>query len=75
MIRNSKKIQKTNVLSSTDLERFGGAVKHIRQVWEHMAEADEADFEERELFVEMAAKVLFLRSKLSELDKNNDSVN
>ncbi|HMS22473.1 MAG TPA: hypothetical protein PKA38_01795 [Candidatus Levybacteria bacterium] len=73
MKRNSKKIQKTNVLSSTDLERFGGAVKHIRQAWENMA--DETDFEERELFVEMASKVLFLRSKLSELDKSNDHVN
>ncbi len=73
MKRNSKKIQKTNVLSSTDLERFGGAVKHIRQAWENMA--DETDFEERELFVEMASKVLFSRSKLSELDKSNDHVN
>ncbi|MBP6913610.1 MAG: hypothetical protein KBC00_03305 [Candidatus Levybacteria bacterium] len=73
MKRNTQKIQKTNVLSSSDLERFGGAVKHIRQAWENMA--DETDFEEREMFVEMASKILYLRGKLSELDKSNDMVN
>lgn len=72
-IRDDKKIQRTNVIFSADLERYEGAVKKIRDAWENLPE--DIEFHEREMFIEIASKVLFLQNRLREVEKDDRDIN
>lgn len=70
---NEDKLHRTNVVSSSDLDRFEGTVKLIRQAWDNLP--DDIEVHEREMFVEIASKVLALQNNLREQDKEKESLN
>lgn len=72
-MRKDKKNQRTTVIGSAELDRFEGTVKNIKRAWDSMP--DDADFSEREIFVEIASKVLFMQNRLREQDKDNRNIN
>lgn len=73
MKRVDTKIQRTNVIFSADLDRYEGTIKKIRQAWENLPEDIESS--EREMFIEIASRVLFLHNRLREVEKEKDSLN
>ena len=75
MINRNKesKIRNTNIVSSMDLDRYGGTVKMIRQAWDSLPE--DIELHEREMFVEIASRVLILQDRLREADKDRKNVN
>lgn len=72
MTKNNK-IQFTNTISSLDLDRYEGTVKKIREAWENLPE--DIEISEREMFIEIASRVLFLHNRLREVEKDNKNVN
>lgn len=68
-----KKIHRTNTISSTDLDRYGGTVKLIRRAWDNLP--DDINMSEREMFVEIASRVLILQNRLREPDKDGRNIN
>lgn len=73
MIKNDSKITRTSTISSSDLDRYEGTVKKIREAWDNLP--DDIEMHEREMFVEIASKVLFLHNRLREVEKDNKNVN
>lgn len=72
-MRKQDRIQKTSVITTADLDRFGGTVRNLRHAWEHLPE--DIALEEREMFIELTSKVLTLHNKIREQDKNNSNLN
>ena len=68
-----KKIHRTNTISSTDLDRYNGTVKMVRNAWDNLPE--DIELHEREMFVEIAGKILDLQGRLRESDKDQKNVN
>ncbi len=68
-----KKFQRTKVIGSSELDRFEGAVKNIRHAWDNLPE--DVDFSEREMFVEIASRVLWLQNSLREEEKDTRHIN
>lgn len=68
-----EKIHRTNVVTSADLDRYGGAVKLMRQAWDNLPE--DVDSVEREMFVEITSRVLTLHTSLSDREKDTNEVN
>ncbi len=73
MKKTDRKIQRTNTMTSADLDRYRGTVKLIQQAWDNLP--DDIDFTEREMFIEISSKVLTLQNTLREKDKETDSIN
>lgn len=73
MINRKDKIYRTTTISSEELERSDEVVQHIRNAWENLPE--DIDISEREMFVEIATKVIKLHSALSEEKKRKDHLN
>jgi hypothetical protein len=73
MTNNENKIKRTNIVSSTDLDRYEGTVKIIRQAWDTLPEDIEPH--EREMFVEIAGKILILQETLRESEKDRKNIN
>lgn len=70
---SDRKIQRTNVISSADLERYEGTIKQVRIAWENLPE--DIDTTEREIFIEVASRVLFLHNRLREAEKDKERIN
>ncbi len=69
----SDKIQKTNVVFSSDLERSGGAVRLIRNAWDNLPE--DIDMTEREMFIEISSRFIKLNEALREEQKDKGGIN
>lgn len=67
------KIYTTTTISSEELERSDDVVQHIRSAWENLPE--DIDMSEREMFIEIASKVIKLHSSLVEEKKQKDHLN
>lgn len=72
-MRKQDKIQMTSVITTSDLDRFGGTVKNLRDAWEHLPQ--DIDQDAREMFIELTSKVLVLHNKLREQDKDTSGLN
>lgn len=72
MACKTDKILDTNTISSVDLDRYNGNVSLIRKAWDSLPE--DVDEIEREMFIEMASKVLTL-SGLYRKEKDNKNLN
>ncbi len=70
---SDKKFQRTSVITTADLDRFEGTVKHMRDAWDNLP--DDISLDEREMFVELSSKVLSLSITLHEQEKDNKDVN
>ncbi len=68
-----RKIHRTTVATSADLDRYEGAIKKLRSAWDSLP--DDISLDEREMFVELSSKVLSLSITLREQEKNNSEVN
>lgn len=73
MKKDDKKIQRTNIMSSSDLGRYRGTVKLIQEAWDNLPE--DIETHEREMFIEITSRVLMLQNQLREKDKDTDNVN
>lgn len=74
MKKNSpNKIYTTTTISSEELERSDDVVQHIRNAWENLPE--DIDMSEREMFIEIASKVIKLHAGLVEEKKQKDHLN
>ncbi len=69
----SDRIYTTTTISSEELERSDDVVQHIRSAWENLPE--DIDISEREMFIEIASKVIKLHSSLVEEKKQKDHLN
>lgn len=67
------KINRTATITSADLDRYEGTVKLIRNAWDNLPE--DVEIEEREMFVEIASRVLTLQRTLREKDKDESNIN
>lgn len=68
-----KKFQRTSVITTADLDRFGGTVKYMRDAWDNLP--DDVNLEEREIFIELSSQVLTMQNLLYEKEKNTDNLN
>lgn len=73
MPNKKPKIYTTTTISSDELERSDEVVQQIRSAWENLP--DDIDMTEREMFVEIASKVIKLHSALSSEKKRRDHLN
>lgn len=71
--KNDRAIPRTNVIFSADLERYEGTIKQVRLAWDNLPE--DIDASEREIFIEVASRVLFLHSRIREVEKNREGIN
>ncbi len=72
MIKGDK-IQKTNVIFTSDLERSGNAVRLIRNAWDNLPE--DIDMTEREMFIEISSRFIKLNEALREEQKDKEGIN
>lgn len=70
---NDRKIHRTSVITTADLDRFEGTVKHMRDAWDNLPE--DVNSEEREMFIELSSQVLSMQNLLYEREKDTDSLN
>lgn len=67
------KIYTTSTISTEELERSDEVVQQIRSAWENLPE--DIDMSEREMFIEIASKVIKLHAGLVEEKKQKDHLN
>lgn len=60
-------------MSSDSLDRSDSVVQHIREAWDSLP--DDIDMSEREMFVEIASKVIKLHGLLQQEQKSKDHLN
>lgn len=73
MINKDVKVLDTKTISSEQLERCDGTIKHIRNAWENLPE--DLDVEEREMFIELASKLIKLHSLVKNIEKDPSNLN
>lgn len=73
MINKDVKVLDTKTISSEQLERCDGTIKHIRNAWENLPE--DLDIEEREMFIELASKLIKLHGLVRNIEKDPSSLN
>lgn len=73
MTDKKSKIYSTTVISSEKLDRSDEIVQHIRSAWDNLPE--DIDMTEREMFVEVASKVIRLHHNLIQDKKSRDGLN
>lgn len=73
MVNKDIKVLDTKTMSSEQLERCDGTIRHIQEAWENLPE--DIDTEERGVFIELVSKLITLHNLVRRLEGDHGTLN